>query len=516
MGDREKVDVDVDAEVEYEEQHAPAKGLINQEKAEHAVNEPGKLSVKFQLYATGVIILTALTGGILGVILSNNEVDEDVVSWIGLPGDLFIRALRCVVLPLVFVNVILAVIQMVEAGKAGAVGKWTVLIYTLTTMIASMEGLIAVAIFQNKFTSEDEDPKKTFVNIACPSGGLLFQSGSDVICVEDDNSSINFEIINENGFFETTGEDFNVFSFSETLQTGIFEKLVPDNIVAEFANGGFVGVVMFGILFGAASQKLHRKPTLLIDFLQDVNDCMVRIIEWIIYLTPIAVFSLIAGALAAQENLLETFRNIGFLVLASVLAIGMHLIIVYPTIFFLITKTNPYKYMRYIIPAQIFAFSCASSAATLPVTLRCVKETGQVPDSIRDFVLPIGATINMDGTALYFPPALIFLAKTAGLEVEASAYFLIVLVSTLGSAGAAPVPNAGLVLIITAFNTVFNSTGTPQNFAIIVGIDWLMDRFQTALNITGDAMVSRIVTHLSGSNIREGEPTSELAIEESV
>lgn len=112
---------------------------------------------------------------------------------------------------------------------------------------------------------------------------------------------------------------------------------------------------------------------------------------------------------------------------------------------------------------------------------------------------------------MYFPPALIFLSKTLGISSGPAEFFLIVLVSTIGSAGAAPVPNAGLVLIITAFNTVYGGTGAPSNFGIIVGIDWLMDRFQTALNITGDAMVSRIVTKLAKADIREGEPTSQLS-----
>lgn len=200
--------------------------------------------------------------------------------------------------------------------------------------------------------------------------------------------------------------------------------------------------------------------------------------------------------------------------MASVIAMLTHILVVYPLLFAVITKANPYAYLRHIIPAQIFAFACASSAATLPVTMRCVKETGQVPDSIRNFVLPIGATINMDGTALYFPPALVFLAVTSGFgdQLDFSKYILIVIVSTIGSAGAAPVPNAGLVLIITAFNTVFGGEGEPANFFIIVAIDWLMDRFQTSLNITGDSMVARIVTHLARADIIDGVPTSQLSI----
>lgn len=513
MTANEKLDL-IEAEVEEEVKH----GLINEEKKKHADNEPADFSVKFQIIATSVIILCALAGGALGIIFSNIEASEELVSWFALPGDLFIRALRCAVLPLVFVNVIIAVLQMIEAGKAGAVGKYTVLVYLMTTFIASLEGLLAVLVFQSQFTTDEEDEEKTFINLNCPTDGLvLVQQGNTVSCdtiVEANETLAQFEVNNTNDFFVTSGNDFTTFTFSETLQNGIFKNLVSDNIVAEFANGGFVGVVMFGIIFGAASAALKRKPVLLLQFLEDVNDILITIITWIIYLTPFAVFSLITGALASQEDLADTFANIGILVAASVTAIVTHLTIVYPGIFFFFVRQNPYAYMRFILPAQIFAFSCASSAATLPITMKCVKASGQVPDSVRDFVLPIGATVNMDGTALYFPPALIFLAKTAGFDSGVTEFFLIVLVSTIGSAGAAPVPNAGLVLIITAFNTVYGGNDVPPNFAIIVGIDWLMDRFQTALNITGDAMVSRIVTKLSGLDIKPGQPTSEMPVDE--
>mmetsp|Transcript_18429 Transcript_18429/g.24053 ORF Transcript_18429/g.24053 Transcript_18429/m.24053 type:complete len:526 (+) Transcript_18429:65-1642(+) len=477
-------------------------------------------SARYQLCATLVIVAAAAIGLGLGVFMANEEVDPDVISWIALPGDLFIRSLKCVVLPLIFVNVILAVIQMLEAGKAGKVGRYTIITYLLTTLIASIEGLLVVLFFKDQFREpESDDAAETYLHIQCPSGEYLAEDkvSGNVFC-SPKNSTLNddkFYLDDLNGVFETTASSgFEAITFSQTLQNGIFKKAIPDNITAEFANGNFVGVIVFAIVFGVAAQSLKKIPDTLIQFLNEVNDILVKIIQWIIYLTPVAVFSLIAGAIGGQQELDIIFQNIGVLVMASVIAFMVHVLVVYPALFLVIVKKNPYAYLRHIIPAQVFAFACASSAATLPVTLRCVKETGQVPDSIRNFVLPIGATINMDGTSLYFPPALVFLAVTAGQgsELNFSTYLLIVIVSTIGSAGAAPVPNAGLVLIITAYNTVFGGEGEPANFFIIVAIDWLMDRFQTSLNITGDAMVSRIVTHLSGSDIVDGTPTSQLSI----
>merc|ERR1712048_435075 len=137
---------------------------------------------------------------------------------------------------------------------------------------------------------------------------------------------------------------------------------------------------------------------------------------------------------------------------------------------------NPINYLKHLVPAQTTAFACASSAATIPVTLTCVQNTGAVPDSLRNFVVPLGATVNMDGGAIYFPCACIWLAFLNGEEVNAATYILLVILATVGSAGTAPVPSASLVLIITAYNTVFGTTGTPNGFEFILAIDWFMDR----------------------------------------
>jgi Na+/H+-dicarboxylate symporter len=519
--DRVPSAIEIEEDADRLADHPPKSGIVNHLREEHEENEPANpaFSTRFQLLATGLIIGSALTGTLLGVILSLENANEDLVSWIALPGDLFIRALKCIVLPLVFVNVILAVMQMAEAGKAGTVGSLTVLVYLGTTLAAALEGLAVVFMFQSLFSEEDEAPAATSIGFLCPTEGfVLVQEESDVFC--RNSSEINlqdaaFEIDNVNRFF-TTVEDLNESpSFSETLQDNIFKQLIPENIVNEFANGGFVGVVMFGIIFGAAAQALNRKPVLLLELLEDVNDILINIIEWIILLTPFAVISLIAGALGSQEDLESSFRDVGIFTGAIVVADAMHILIVYPIAYYLIIRQNPFSYYKFLFPAQVFAFSTASSAATLPMTMRCVKNSGQVPDSVRDFVLPIGATLNMDGGALYFPSALVFLATAAGIETSAADYFLILIVSSIGSAGAAPIPNAGIILLLTAFGTVYGGD-TPSSLGLLFGIDWLVDRMQTVMNITGDALVARIVTHLAKIEVVAGRPTSFLNVNQPV
>jgi Na+/H+-dicarboxylate symporter len=215
------------------------------------------------------------------------------------------------------------------------------------------------------------------------------------------------------------------------------------------------------------------------------------------------VLSLIIKAVGGQEDLANMFENVGYLVVATMLAMILQFFVVYVGFFAFFTRSNPFAYLKFIIPAQTMAFACASSAATIPVTLKSVKASGRVPDSIARFVIPLGATVNMDGGAIYFPCACIWLAILNGITPDIGSYFLLVIISTIGSAGTAPVPSASLVLIITAYNTVFNTTGTPDGFSYILAIDWFMDRLRTTLNVTGDAVVAGMVASLCDMEMDE-------------
>jgi len=185
--------------------------------------------------------------------------------------------------------------------------------------------------------------------------------------------------------------------------------------------------------------------------------------------TPFAVLSLIIKAIGSQEDLADAFSNVGYLVVATMVAMLAHFLLVAVVLFWFVAKRNPIDYLKKLVPAQTMAFACASSAATIPVTLRCVLSTGHVPGPVARFVVPLGATVNMDGGAIYFPCACIWLAVLNGINPTVADYILLVVIATIGSAGTAPVPSASLVLIITAYNTVFGTTGTPDGFSFILG-----------------------------------------------
>lgn len=517
---------------------------------------------KFFMDPTVWIVLAALLGVGLGILMSDGRASDEVVSWVALPGDLFLRALKCLVLPLVFVNILIAVVDMMNVGKAVVIGTRTVLTYMGTTMVAALEGLIVVLLMKTFFTeqpigtggveaslefsfqcnggNDTTDDYSSMVYATSPDGTLQclnpasmndsFSSTSNIFLATDLNGVLMMQGASGGGVADD-------ISISQTVQDGLFRKMVPSNIFKDLVNANFVGVIMFAILLAVASQKMpkHRHlsdgrkvphTNLLLDFAHELNGMFIMMLSWVIALTPLAVLSLVAGALGENSDLSSVFADIGVLVLTTLIAFAIHYFVFLPSLFFFYVRQNPFRYMAKLVPAQTFAFASASSVATLPVTTKVVSECPEIPSSVRNFTLALGATINMDGGAIYFPVSIVFLAVSSGLsdKLNVASYALMVLLSTLGAVGTAPVPSASLVLIITAFNTVFSTTGTPTTFSYILAVDWLMDRMRTTLNVSGDAIVCRVITamchmevseemqqqqRLSGSFIKDEEATED-------
>jgi Na+/H+-dicarboxylate symporter len=455
------------------------------------------------------VLAFAAVGVCLGLGLSYWEDDGDskskVIKWIGLVGDLFIRALKCVVLPLVFVNVTIAVVDMMSIGRAGSIGWKTIALYTMTTLIASVFGIIAILAFKPLFrTDAFPEPGPATVMLGCNANGSFITEGSDgsLTCAADALAEDSTFIIDDltASFVRTSGGISDSISLSDTVYEGVFTKLIADNITGAFAEANFAAVVLCAIVFGVALSRVIFKKgesnSFVMPFLKELDNVLLMIINWIISITPFAVLSLIASAVGGQEDLVDSFANVGYLVLSCIFGFMMQFVVVHIVIYYLVTKTNPFGYIKYIIPAQTMAFACASSAATIPMTLKSVRSSGIVPESVLRFVVPLGATVNMDGSAIYFPCACIWLAVLNGIEPNVAHYFLLVIIATIGSAGTAPVPSSGLVLIVTAYNTVFGTTGIPDGFAYVVAIDWFLDRCITVMNVTGDCMVCGMVSHL--------------------
>jgi len=406
---------------------------------------------------------------------------------------------------MVFVSMIVSMVDMMTVGKAGDIAKKTILFYLFTTVMAAIFGVISILVFESSFSQKTIEPAgPTMMKFGCNNEGTYITEKEDgsLVCTASTANITSTEIVvtDVSGSFTASGsEDFVEVSLSDTFYEGIFLKCVPDNIINAFTEGNFLSVLFFGAMLGLALGSVLDKKARseVMPFLEELLEVFILFINWIIKCTPFAVTSLIANAIGGEDDLGEAFTNVGYLMLAVVFGMLLHIIIVFVGVHWLVTKSNPFTYLSCLFPAQALAFACASSAATLPVTMETVQKTKVVPEAIARFVLPLGATINMDGGAIYFPIACVWLAVLNGYEVTAANLVLLVIVSTFGSAGAAPVPSASLVLVITAYNTVFGATGTPNGFSFIVAIDWFCDRLRTTMNVTGDAVVARMIAHLT-------------------
>mmetsp|Transcript_29019 Transcript_29019/g.35373 ORF Transcript_29019/g.35373 Transcript_29019/m.35373 type:complete len:513 (+) Transcript_29019:117-1655(+) len=430
---------------------------------------------------------------------SAQDSKDILIRWLGLLGDIFVRALKCIVIPLVFFNVVLATVEMVKMGKASSIGWITIGVYAATTLLAAIFGVLSTLMFAGQY-SEKTFPEAAapIIKLGCSDGTFLSESTDGSLSCSNEGSD-EFGIVDVSNYFATNSNPKPSISLSETIYTGVFHKLISSNIFASLASSDLLAVVFFAVVFGVALGRLSskNKKSNLYEIMVECDEIFIQMIGWVIKLTPFAVFSLLVRRLGSDRNLGESFANIGYLFAATIVGMVMHMIITHLIIFPIVTKVNPVKYLSHLTPAMAMAFASSSSAATLPVTMKCVESTGRVPNNIAKFVLPLGATINMDGTAIYIPAACIWMAMLNGITPNAAQYIVLIILGTVGSAGAAPVPSASLVLIITAYNTVFNQSGVPEGFAFILAIDWLVDSFRTMLNVMGDSVVSVVVTHFA-------------------
>jgi len=391
------------------------------------------------------------------------------IQWVGLVGQLFFRSVICFVIPLIFVNIITAIVDMMNVGNATSIGYTVIALYLTTTVAAATFGIVSTLVFMGFYKAADE-------------------------AIEDTGAS---------------GQDIDLaeVTISDTIYDGIFMDIVPRNIFKAFSEGSFTAIMFFAAIFGIAlypELKGGAKESALYKVLKEMDKVFTRVIRWIIFLTPFAVFSLVAAGIGNQSDLVHMFSNVGLLIAASFLGWALQITVVYMGLFSVLTKSNPLAYLKHIVPAQLFAFSTASSAATIPASLAAVKSTGRVPDVIGRFVIPFGAIVNMDGSAVYFTCTTIWLGILNGEDITFVSFIMAIIICTIGSIGTAPVPQAGMVLILTAYQSVFGASEglVPHGFEYVFAIDWFMDRMQTMGNVTGDCMIAGIVAHrCAGANI---------------
>lgn len=442
-----------------------------------------------------------LCGITLGLTLAQAELSEDVIKWIGLPGSLMLRSLKMLVLPLVVGSMIEGVCSL--QGSTHDMGRAARLItglYAVSTVIAVLLGLLCVTILR-------------------PGAGAPFASGGESDCHVKHAEAIKQQA---SGPSQATSPAEALYKLSLDI--------VPENLMSAAVNNNILGLITFSLLFGAAICKLPPEVSVhLTQPLRAFNTSISCMMTWLLWLSPVGVASLIIESICSTCNLGSTLGAIGMFIVTVVTGLTIQAAIVLPIIYMLITRLSPLPVLQHFSAALVMAFGADSSVAALPLSLDSAKAAG-VPNSLANFALPLGATVNMNGTALYEAVTVIFIAQANGVDLTGSQLVVIALTATLAAVGAASVPSAGLVTMLMVLQAV-HLERFAGDLAVIFAIDWLLDRMRTVVNVLGDAYTVCAVSHLmkqgSGggqyvqlSNVRGGEPAvvpvnlGELIIEE--
>ncbi len=280
------------------------------------------------------------------------------------------------------------------------------------------------------------------------------------------------------------------------------QGMIPNNVFKAMANMDILPLIFFSILIGAALSVIGQEGKPGIDIFNAFNGAVMQIVNWVMYLAPVGIFGLIAGRIGEAEGFVGFWPElvaVGKYSMTVILGLGFHAFVILPLLLFFLGRRNPLNYAKGVGTALLNAFSTASSSATLPLTMEGVEEQNGISNRTASFVLPLGATINMDGTALYEAIAVMFIAQVYGITMGPAQQVVIVLTATLAAIGAAGIPEAGLVTMVI----VLNAVGLPiEGVALILSIDWLLDRFRTTVNVWGDSVGAGIIeTFEAGDNI---------------
>lgn len=421
--------------------------------------EKNESTDKKKMGLTTKIFIALLSGAVCGVILCylvpSGHIKDDILveGILYVVGQGFIRLMKMLVVPLVFCSLVCGSMAIGDTKKLGTVGVRTLLFYLVTTALA-----ITVAL--------------SVGNIINPGVGL------DMSAIQSNAAEV--------AKMEAT-------SLSDTLL-----NIIPDNPMNSLASGNMLQIIVFALIIGVILAKLGDRAETVGNFFSQFNDVMMEMTMMVMSLAPIGVFCLISRTFATIG--FSAFVPLGKYMIGVLLALAIQCFIVYTGLLKIFTGLNPVKFIKYFFPVMAFAFSTATSNATIPMSIDTLAKKIGVSKKISSFTIPLGATINMDGTAIMQGVAVVFAAQAFGIQLDMVDYLTVIGTATLASIGTAGVPSVGLVTL----TMVFNSVGLPvEAIGLIMGIDRILDMTRTAVNITGDAVCTTIVAHQNHALDRE-------------
>ncbi|XP_046854324.1 excitatory amino acid transporter 1-like isoform X2 [Xenia sp. Carnegie-2017] len=479
-----------------------------------------------------LIILGVALGFIIGLSLNSHvqssrydrEERKKIVMLIGFLGDIFVRLLKLLIIPLTITSIVHAVASL-DTRTTGKLGRRTVIYYSITTFTAAIIGIILVlsirpgdtSVQHEKFEMNHVDALDSILDMIrniFPDNLVESTFRSTQTAYKDDVTFIyNTTIPDRNirGSLENLTKflDNNVYDPWIVNETSPDVRVIKKNSRKVWAKiektdrMNFLGMITCSIVFGIALSRLGPEGQPLKEILDVCLKIVMMLINAVMWICPLGIGSLIAAKLVEMENIGSTFESLAYFIVTAITGFAIQGLIVYPTIYFICIRKNPFRYLLNMQAAAYTAFGTSTSAATLPVTLKCVQELNQVDSRVAQFILPIGATVNMDGTSLYEAVACIYIAQLNGYNFGIGKILLTVFTSAAASVGACTVPSAGLVTLIM----VLEAAGLPTtDVGLLYSVDWFVDRFRTVCNMTGDAIGCAIVEKFSRKDLDEYAP----------
>jgi len=380
-------------------------------------------------------------------------------------GTLFLNALKMLIVPLVVSSIIVGIAGIGSGSAFGKLGLRTLVYYLTTSLFAILVGLVVVNMIAPGIVD------------GAPARHLLGMSGN----VGDVVASV---------AGKGTGD-----------LVGVFLRMVPDNLIAAAADGQMLGLIFFSLLFGFFMTKIEEDyAESMYNFWQGLFQVMMKITDWVMRFAPIGIFGLVAKVVAGTGY--SAFVPLAWFFFSVLAALSIHFLVVLPALLFFVGRVNPLHHYRAMAPALLTAFSTSSSAATLPLTMECVEKNAGVSNRTSSFVLPLGATVNMDGTALYECVAAIFIAQAYGIELGFVQQFTIVLMALVTSIGVAAIPSASLVAIAI----ILAAVGLPlEAIGLILAVDRILDMCRTSVNVFSDSCGAVIIARVTGESDILGE-----------
>ncbi|XP_029380415.1 solute carrier family 1 member 7a [Echeneis naucrates] len=472
----------------------------------------------------GLLILSVLAvviGCLLGFFLRGKQLSEQEVKYFQFPGELLMRMLKMLILPLV-VSSLMSGLAALDAKCSSRLGIMTISYYLWTTFVAVVVGIIMVYIIHPGGAAQKEDSEESKKPMTSSADALLdlirnmFPANLVQATFQQYRTQRVPELIPKPTVAqlldETTTRRVYIYGIQDDNSTDIqnfsLDLTPPPDVIMKTSPGtsegmNVLGIVIFSATMGIMLGRMGPNGSALVNFCQSLNEAVLKIVAIVIWYFPFGIVFLVAGKILEMDDPSAMGKKLGFYAITVVMGLVLHGLFILPAMYFFITKKSPIVYIRGILQALLISLATSSSSATLPITFKCLLENNHIDRRIIRFVLPVGATINMDGTALYEAVAAIFIAQVNNYELDFGQIITISITATAASIGAAGIPQAGLVTMVI----VLTSVGLPtDDITLIIAVDWALDRFRTMVNVMGDALATGIMAHICRKDfVKEGE-----------